>query len=156
MKENQVNQWKNHQQFISDMASLKDERWEMRDRKHGRLEEKKTNFTQMLKGNIKVLPVIFTFPSRWEMRDKESIEAVNEGTLQCESIQGLKQGRGRLCARKKNDKVLLGLANGREGWPKLGLLLYFIFFIFKPNRFGSGWPVQAHQNRKPNRTGHFP
>jgi hypothetical protein len=29
------------------------------------------NFTQMLKGNIKALPVIFTFPSRWEMRDKE-------------------------------------------------------------------------------------
>jgi len=28
------------------------------------LEEKKTNFTQMLKGNIKALPVIFTFPSR--------------------------------------------------------------------------------------------
>jgi len=41
------------------------ERWEMRDRKHGRLEEKKTKFTQMLKGNIKALPVIFTFPSRW-------------------------------------------------------------------------------------------
>jgi len=81
------------------------ERWEMRDRKHGRLEEKKTNFTQILKGNIKVLPVIFTFPSRWEMRDKESIGAVNEGTLQCESIQVLKQGRGRLCAREKNDKV---------------------------------------------------
>jgi hypothetical protein len=36
----------------------------MRDKKHGRLEEKKTNFTQMLKGNIKALPVIFTFPSR--------------------------------------------------------------------------------------------
>jgi hypothetical protein len=26
MKENQINQWKNHQQFISDMASLRDER----------------------------------------------------------------------------------------------------------------------------------
>ena len=26
MKENQVNQWKNHQQFISNMASLRDER----------------------------------------------------------------------------------------------------------------------------------
>jgi hypothetical protein len=71
------------------------------------------------------------------MRDKESIGAVNEGTLQCESIQRLKQGRGRLCARERNDKVLLGLANGREGWPTLGLLLYFIFFILKPNRFGS-------------------
>jgi hypothetical protein len=31
MKENQVNQWKNHQQFISDMASLRDER----QREHG-------------------------------------------------------------------------------------------------------------------------
>jgi hypothetical protein len=41
------------------MASLRD-----RDRKHERLEEKKTNFTQMLKGNINALPVIFTFPSR--------------------------------------------------------------------------------------------
>jgi hypothetical protein len=64
MKENQVNQWENHQQFTSNTTSLRDERREMRDRKHGRLEEKKTNFTQMLKGNIKALPVIFTFPSR--------------------------------------------------------------------------------------------
>jgi len=130
MKENQVNQWKNHPQFISDVASLRDER--QKTWKIGREEDK---FSQMLKGNIKALPVIFTFPSRWEMRDKESIEAVNEGTLQCKSIQRLKQGRGRLCARERNDKVLLGLANGREGWPTLGLLLYFIFFIFKPNRF---------------------
>jgi hypothetical protein len=33
MKENQVSQWKNHQQFISDMANLRDERqkaWKIR------------------------------------------------------------------------------------------------------------------------------
>jgi hypothetical protein len=30
----------------------------MRDREHGRLEEKKTNLTQILKGNIEALPVI--------------------------------------------------------------------------------------------------
>jgi hypothetical protein len=127
--------------------------WEMRDKKHERLEEKKTNFTQMLKGNIKVLPVIFTFPSRWEMRDKESIGAVNEGTLQCESIQRLKQRRGRLCARERNDKVLLGLANGREGWPTLGLLLYFIFFIFKPNRFGLVRVGRFRHTKTGNQTG---
>jgi hypothetical protein len=60
---------------------------------------------------------------------------VNEGTLQCESIQRLKQGRGQLCARKRNDKGLLRLANGREGWSALGLLLYFIFSFL--NRTGS-------------------
>jgi hypothetical protein len=87
------------------------------------------------------------------MRDKESIGAVNEGTLQCESIQRLKQGRGRLCARERNDKVLLGLANGREGWPTLGLLLYFIFFIFKPNRFGSVWVGWFRHIKTGNRTG---
>jgi len=41
----------------------------MRDRKHGRLEEKKINFTQMLKGNIKVLPVI-----SFTLRDKRQRE----------------------------------------------------------------------------------
>jgi len=48
MKENQVNQWKNHQ--------------------HERLEEKKTDLTQMLKGNIEALPVInyFSFTLRDE------------------------------------------------------------------------------------------
>jgi len=86
------------------------------------------------------------------MRDKESIEAVNEGTLQCESIQRLKQGRGRLCARERNDKVLLGLANGKEGWPTLGLLLYFIFFIFKSNRFGLAGSDTPKPETKPNRT----
>jgi hypothetical protein len=38
MKENQVNQWKNHQQFISDMASLRDER--QKASKIGREEDK--------------------------------------------------------------------------------------------------------------------
>jgi hypothetical protein len=36
MKENQVNQWKNHQQFIYDMTSLRDERqkaWKIRKEK---------------------------------------------------------------------------------------------------------------------------
>jgi hypothetical protein len=33
----------------------------MRDRKHGKLEKKNTNFTQMLKGNIKALPVNLLF-----------------------------------------------------------------------------------------------
>jgi hypothetical protein len=43
------------------------------------------------------------------------------------------------------------MANGREETARgLGF-----FFISKPNRFGSGWPVQAHQNQKPNRTGYF-
>ena len=65
------------------------------------------------------------------MRDKESIQAVNEGTLQCETVKAfkdLRKGRWRLCARERNDKGLLGLlANGREGWPALDLLLYFFF-----------------------------
>jgi hypothetical protein len=39
-----------------------------------------------------------------------------------------------LCERERNDKGLLGLlANGREGWPALGLLLFFSFL----NRTGS-------------------
>jgi len=49
----------------------------MRDRKHGRMEEKKTNFTQMLKGNIKALPVIsyFSLTLRDErQREHESYE----------------------------------------------------------------------------------
>jgi hypothetical protein len=40
----------------------------MRDRKHGRLEEKKIKFTQILKGNIKALPVISYFS--FTLRDK--------------------------------------------------------------------------------------
>jgi hypothetical protein len=111
------------------MASLRDERWEMRDRKHGRLKEKKTNFTQMLKGNIKALPVIFTFPSRWETRDKESMGAVNEGTLQCESIQRLNgRGEGSCVKGKEMIKVCYGcwLMGGRGG-PRL---VYYFFFSF--------------------------
>jgi len=69
------------------------------------------------------------------MRDKESIGAMNEGTLQCESIQRLKQGRGQLCASERNDKGLLGLANGREGWP--WLVYYFILFFSFLNRTSS-------------------
>jgi len=38
---------------------------------------------------------------------------------------------------------------------ELDRLVYF-FFIPKLNWFGSVWPVQAHQNQKPNRTGYFP
>jgi len=68
------------------------ERWEMRDRKHGRLEEKKTNFTQMLKGNIKALPVIFTFPSRWEMRDKESMGLWIKGPFNVKAFKDLMGG----------------------------------------------------------------
>jgi len=46
------------------------ERWKMRDRKHGKLEKKNTNFTQMLKGNIKALPVnlLFLHVERWETK----------------------------------------------------------------------------------------
>jgi len=68
----------------------------MRDRKHERLEEKKTNFTQMLKENIKALPVIFTFPSRWEMRDKGSIGAVNEGPFNVKAFKDLNKGESGL------------------------------------------------------------
>ena len=51
---------------------------------------------------------------------------------------------------------LLGLLKGKVKGGGGPLGLYIFFFIPNPNRFGSGWPVQAHQNRKPNRTGHFP
>jgi hypothetical protein len=85
------------------------------------------------------------------MRDKESMGAVNEGTLQCESIQRLNgRGEGGCVKGKEMIKVCYGcwLMGGRGG---LRLVYYFIlFFIFKPS-----WPVQAHQNRKPNRTEHF-
>jgi len=91
------------------------------------------------------------------MRDKESMGAVNEGTLQCESIQRLNgRGEGSCVKGKEMIKVCYGcwLMGGRGG-PRL--VYYFFFFIFKPNRTGSvGWPVQAHQNWKPNRTEHFP
>jgi hypothetical protein len=57
-----------------------------------------------------------------------------------------------LCERERNDKGLLGLlANGREGWPALGLLLFF--FIFKPNRFGSVRVGRFRHTKTGNRTG---
>jgi hypothetical protein len=39
------------------------------------------------------------------MRDKESMGAVNEGTLQCESIQRLRRGEGGCVKGKEMIKV---------------------------------------------------
>jgi hypothetical protein len=55
-------------------------------------------------------------------------------------------------ANKWSARVIERESNGRR---RPAWFIYF-FFILNPNRFGSGWPVQAHQNRKPNRIGHFP
>jgi len=99
MKENQVNQWKNHQ--------------------HGRLEEKKTDLTQMLKGNIEALPVInyFSFTLRDERQRARKLWM--KGTLQAvKAFKGLMGGRGRPAT-------------------------WFFFYICIPNRFGltsSGTP----------------
>jgi len=60
-------------------------------------------------------------------------------------------GEGAAVWKGKQINGLLGLLKGKVmgGGDPLGL---YFFFIPKPNRFGSGWLVQAHQNRKPNRT----
>jgi len=72
----------------------------------------------------------------------------------CESIQRVNGRGGGGCVKEKEMiNGLLGLLTNRREEAARDLVF---FFIFKPNRFGSGWPVQAHQNRKPNRTGHFP
>ena len=108
MKENQVNQWKNH--------------------RHGRLEEKKTDLTQMLKGNIEALPVInyFSFTLRDERQRARKLWM--KGTLQAvKAFKGLMGGRGRPAT-------------------------WFFFYICIPNRFGLTSSGTPKLETEPNRT----
>ena len=61
--------------------------------------------------------------------------------------------------KRKQINGLLARVVGRESngrrRPAARTAWFNFFFIPKPNWFGSGWLVQAHQNQKPNRTGHF-
>jgi len=96
--------------------------------------------------------LLFLYVERWKTK---SMEAVNErDPSNCKSIQRVnRRGGGGSVKRKEMINGLLGLlANGKE---KAARDLVF-FYICIPNRFGSGWPVQAHQNWKPNRTRYFP
>jgi hypothetical protein len=83
------------------------------------LEEKKTDLTQMLKGNIEALPVInyFSFTLRDERQRARKLWM--KGTLQAvKAFKGLMGGRGRPAT-------------------------WFFFYICIPNRFGltsSGTP----------------
>ena len=73
MKENQVNQWKNHPQFTSDMTSLRDER-----QKAWKIGREETNLTQMMKGNIEALPVInyFSFTLTFRIQSMSHIQMI--------------------------------------------------------------------------------
>ena len=80
MKENQVNQWKNHQQFTSDMASLRDERqkaWKIgreEDKFDSNVERKYWSFTcnqlRFLYVDLRIQSVSH-IQIIWEMRDRE-------------------------------------------------------------------------------------
>jgi hypothetical protein len=91
------------------------------------------------------------------MRDKESMGAVNEGTLQCESIQRLNgRGEGSCVKGKEMIKVCYGcwLMGGRGG-PRL--VYYFILFFSFLNRtgsvrFGLAGSGTPKPETKPNRT----